>query len=180
MNNTMLRSHDTLDITPLQRRQECRLSFVPCMVAAGIAGMQASSVMAADDGMRTFKADKRYLIFPSSRGLSGQNKVFINVDGKPFISSYDALITASNPDHWKRFDLKPLQGRKVSVKIEGPDAAAIELVKTSDTIPGKYPLYQEPGRPQVHFSQLRGRLNDPCGMIYFGGHLICAHSHHKE
>lgn len=140
------------------------------IIAASIAALPASSVTAAgDDGARTFKADKRYLVFPCSRGIAGKSKVFISVDGKLYMSVYDALITASNPDNWKVFDLKLLQGREVSVKIEGPDAAAIELVKTSDTIPGKYPVYQEPGRPRVHFSPLRGSFNDPSGMIYFEG-----------
>lgn len=47
---------------------------------------------AADDGTRTFKADKRYLLFPCTRGLSGQNKVSVNVDDKPCLSVYDALM----------------------------------------------------------------------------------------
>jgi len=111
---------------------------------------------ASPGSLRTFKADKRYLVFPCSRGLRGQNKVFINVDGKPYMSVYDALIAASNPDHWRCIDLKLLQGKMLSVKIEGPDAAGIELVKTSDSIPGKYPVYREPGRPKVHFSPIRG------------------------
>ena len=34
----------------------------------------------AQDNTRTFKADKRYLLFPCSRGLSGQNRVFIDAD----------------------------------------------------------------------------------------------------
>ncbi len=133
---------------------------------------------AGNDGTRTFKADKRYLLFPCSRGLAGQNKVFINVDGKPYMSAYDALIAASNPDHWRWIDLKLMQGKTLSVKIEGPDAAGIELVKTSDTIPGKVPVYQEPGRPKVHFSPIRGWLNDPSGMIYLDGvwHLYYANT----
>ena len=130
---------------------------------------QAANAADSSPSTRTFKADKRYLLFPCSRGLGGKSKVFINVDGKPCMSSYDALVTASTPDHWRFFDLKLLQGREVSVKIEGPDAAAIELVKLSDAIPAKVPVYQEPGRPQVHYSPLRGWFNDPCGMIYFEG-----------
>jgi len=94
---------------------------------------------------RTFTADKRYLLFPCTRGRSGQNKVFITVDGQPYMSAYDALIASSDPDHWRWLDLKLMQGQTLSVKIEGPNAAGIELVKTSDTIPGKCPnLFQLP------------------------------------
>lgn len=119
--------------------------------------------------MRTFKADKRYLLFPCSRGLAGKNRVFIDVDGKPFMSACDTLIAARNPDHWRWIDLKLMQGRTVSVRIEGPDAAAIAQVDVSDTIPVDEALYQEPGRPKVHFSPIRGWLNDPSGMIYLDG-----------
>ena len=125
---------------------------------------------AADkDNTRTFKADKRYLLFPCTNGKVGQNKVFINVDGKPFMSAFDALIASANPDHWRWLDLKLMQGSTLTVKIEGPNAVGIELVKMSDTIPGKVPVYQEPGRPKVHFSPIRGWLNDPSGMIWFEG-----------
>jgi fructan beta-fructosidase len=95
--------------------------------------------------------------------------VSIDVDGKPYLAVADTLITSSDPDHWRFIDLKLMQGKALSVKIEGPGAAAIDLVKVSDTIPGKYPLYHEPGRPKVHFSPPRGSLNDPCGMIYYEG-----------
>ncbi|MCX6880394.1 MAG: GH32 C-terminal domain-containing protein [Verrucomicrobia bacterium] len=70
-------------------------------------------------------------------------KVFINVDGTPCMSLYDALVTASEPDHWRFFDLKVLQGREVSVRIEGPDAAVINRVKLSDTIPGKFERFSQ-------------------------------------
>ena len=119
--------------------------------------------------IRSFLADKRYLLFPCTNGKVGQNQVFINVDGKPFMSAFDALIASANPDHWRWLDLKLMQGRTLTVKIAGPNAAGIELVKTSDTIPGKYPVYQEPGRPKIHFSPIRGWLNDPSGMIYYQG-----------
>lgn len=148
------------------------------IIVLGLCCTASEVVRAGDDAIRTFKADKRYLVFPCSRGLAGQNKVFINVDGKPYMSAYDALIASSNPDHWRWIDLKLMQGKTLSVKIEGPNAAGIELVKTSDTIPGKVPVYQEPGRPKVHFSPVRGWLNDPSGMIYFEGtwHLYYANT----
>ncbi len=146
------------------------------VITLGICIAGSDMARAADDGARTFTADKRYLVFPCARGHVGQSKVSIDVDDKPYMSVSITLITASNPDHWRFVDLKLMQGKTLSVKIEGPDAAAIDLVKTSDTIPGKVQIYQEPGRPQVHFSSLRGALNDPSGMIYYEGkwHLYFA------
>jgi len=148
------------------------VTAVVCILA-----LLASCVrVSEDDNTRTFKADKKYLIFPCSRGVFGKSELFINVDGSPYMSVKNALITDSIPDHWRFIDLKLMQGKKLSVKIEGPDSAAINMVRTSDTIPGRYPMYQEPDRPQVHFSPMRGSLNDPCGMIYYEGqwHLYYA------
>ena len=123
-------------------------------------------------------ADKRYLIFPRARGKSGPDRVFVHVDGKPFLSVYDAPMAKSEPDFWTYLDLSLVQNKQITVRFEGPDAAGVELVRTSDVIPGKHPLYHEPGRPQVHFSPLRGWLNDPSGMIYFEGkwHLCYANT----
>ena len=138
------------------------------VMVLGLCCTWADAARGGDVTPRTFKADKRYLVFPCQRGSHGPNKVSISVDGKLYMSVADSLV-APTPDHWRFIDLKLMQGKELSVKMEGPGAAAIELVKVSDTIPGKYPMYQEPDRPQVHFSPMRGSLNDPCGMIYYEG-----------
>ena len=85
------------------------------------------------------------------------------------MSHYEALIASANPDHWRHIDLKLMQGKTLSVKIEGPNAAGIGLVRTSDTIPGKVPAYQEPERSKVQFSPLRGWMNDTAGLIFYQG-----------
>ena len=118
---------------------------------------------------QTFKADKRYVIFPRANGLKGKDKVFVKLDGELFFAEYDAVLAKSEPDFWTYIDLKLHQGKQVEVSATGPNEEGIALVKMSDTIPGKYPLYHEPGRPQVHFSPLRGWLNDSSGMFYLNG-----------
>ncbi len=121
----------------------------------------------------TLKADKRYLIFPRAKGVKGADKVFVRLDGELYFAEYDAVLAKSDPDFWTYIDLKLLQGKEVTVSAEGPNAEGIALVQMSDTIPGKYPLYHEPGRPQVHFSPVRGWLNDPSGMFYLNGKWHC-------
>ncbi len=52
------------------------------------------------------------------------------------------------------------------------------LIRQSDTIPGEESFYQEPHRPQFHFTQKVGWNNDPNGMVYHDGtwHLFFQHN----
>ena len=139
--------------------------------STGTAGKKDNAIKGREQisGTRILKVDKRYLIFPCSKGLKGDDSVFVMIDNKMYMSAYNALIARSDPDFWTFLDLSNYHGKEVSVAIKGPDVGGIELVKMSDTIPGRYPLYLEPGRPMIHFSPVRGWLNDPSGMIYFEG-----------
>lgn len=140
-----------------------------CMVGGLCAAENPPNPSGSAPNSRTFTADKRYLIFPRAKGLIGEDKVFVKLDGELFFAEYNAVLAKSDPDFWTYIDLKLLQGKQVTVSIEGPHAEGVALVRMSDTIPGKYPLYHEPGRPQVHFSPLRGWLNDSSGMFYLNG-----------
>jgi fructan beta-fructosidase len=95
-----------------------------------------------------------------------------------YMSVYGAALAARDPDFYTFLDLRLLQGSELEVTIEGPNADGIDLVRVTDQIPGRYPLYQEPGRPRIHFSALRGWLNDPSGMFVLDGvwHLYFANT----
>ena len=124
------------------------------------------------------KLDKRYLIIPRSKGLSGNDSVSISIDNRIYKSAYEALFARSDPDFWSFHHLKLYKGKEVSIRISGPNAVGVELVRMSDTIPGKLPLHHQSGRPKVLFSPIRGWLNDPSGMIFFEGkwHLYYANT----
>ncbi len=133
---------------------------------------------------RRFTADARYLVFPRARDPAGDrtgaggDRLRVETDAGTWFSVHGAALAATDPDFYSYLDVSLLQGRELTVTIAGPNAAGIELVHVSDRIPGRYPLYAEPGRPQVHFSPLRGWLNDPSGMFYLGGrwHLYYANT----
>ena len=127
---------------------------------------------------RKFRADKQYIVFPRARGHEGTDKVFVEVDGEMYMSVYDAPLAAKEPDFYTFLNLRCIQGKEIAVTIEGPSADGVNLVRVTDEVPCRYPLYHEPGRPQVHFSPIRGWLNDPSGMIYFRGkwHLYYANT----
>lgn len=123
-------------------------------------------------------ANGRYLLFPQSRGEGGVDHVLVQIDGEPYFSVYGAQLAAREPDFYTFLDVSSFQGRTLTVTLEGTQADGIDLVKVADEVPGRDPLYHEPGRPQVHFSPVRGWLNDPSGMIYLDGvwHLYYANT----
>ena len=133
---------------------------------------------------KRFTADARYLVFPRTRdhpgdrGGDGRDRLHVATDAGTCFSVRGAALAARDPDFYSYLDLSLLQGRELTVTITGPHAAGIELVRVSDRIPGRHPPYAEPGRPRVHFSALRGWLNDPSGMFYLDGrwHLYYANN----
>jgi len=82
-------------------------------------------------------------------------------------------------DWWANLDLSEFVGRKAKLRIRLPgwaavdhtpeDSKGIEMIETSDELHNLLPLYDEPMRPQFHYSQRRGWNNDPNGMVYSDG-----------
>ena len=133
---------------------------------------------------KRFTADARYLVFPRARDHPGdrggddRDRLHVATDAGTWFSVHGAALAATDPDFYSYLDLSLLQGRELTVTITGPHAAGIELVRVAEQIPGRHPPYAEPGRPRVHFSALRGWLNDPSGMFYLDGrwHLYYANN----
>ena len=134
----------------------------------------------AGRGSKRFSASARYLVFPRTRDRvgDGRDSVCIESEAGIYFSAHEAALAAADPDFYSYLDLRPLQGKALTVTITGPHVDGIELVRVTDEIPGRYPLYAEPGRPQIHFSALRGWLNDPSGMFHLDGtwHLYYANN----
>jgi len=127
-----------------------------------------------------FTVNQRYLIWPVSLDTKQKKRFFMTLDGedKPF-ACYDICLT-NNPDFWVFTDLANFQGRKVTVtgKIPGTLREAWGKVTLSAAYPGETETYQEPLRPQYHFTSRRGWLNDPNGLVWKDGewHLFYQHN----
>jgi len=114
------------------------------------------------------KITGKYLILPiSNRGQRGRLTVVVedqlvhNLDCD-FPPNKDAI------DWWTYLNMEEYIGKTAKVAAQAPEEIC-RLIKSSDEIPHLQPLYDEPLRPQFHFSQMRGWNNDPNGMVYYDG-----------
>ena len=128
---------------------------------------------------RTFRIDRRYLLWPVSR--DGETRPYLlTLDGADDPTAYARIRLSRNPDFWMFTDMADWRGRTLTVtgRIPWASKAAWEMVRMSDTIPGESDMYQEPLRPQYHFTSRRGWLNDPNGLVWMDGtwHLFYQHN----
>ena len=77
-------------------------------------------------------------------------------------------------------DVAAFRGKKATIKADRlPEThAGWQAIDQSDEIKGAATLYQEPLRPQFHFSPRRGWTNDPNGLVFYKGeyHLFFQHN----
>ncbi len=115
----------------------------------------------------TQEARSRYLVCLPVRREGPLAKGGIRVDGQ-VQRAFDALLTNGQPDSWVGADLGAFHGRQVELWVD--DATLISApVRQADAIPGTDDLYGERYRPQFHSRAARGWLNDPNGLVAYGG-----------
>jgi sucrose-6-phosphate hydrolase SacC (GH32 family) len=120
----------------------------------------------------------RYLRLPISNSGPKRRLTFL-VDGKeePALSIQPADGT---PDWWAWKDVSAFQGKEITLQIDKlPEGStALTAIEQADEIKDPENLYQEPLRPQFHFSSRQGKLNDPNGLLFYRGeyHLFYQHN----
>ena len=71
---------------------------------------------------------------------------------------------------WAALDMSKYVGKQAVLAMSTPaDRAGVALIDSSDQERHLLPLYDEPLRPQFHFSQKVGWSNDPNGLVYYDG-----------
>ncbi len=122
--------------------------------------------------------DKRYIVFPIRTGAKTV-RVDLQIDGRN-VREFDAEIAASPDDvsFWSFLDVTALAGQAATLKVDGATEEGFAMIALSDEILGADRFYDEPLRPQFHFSQKVGWNNDPNGMVYYDGqwHLYFQHN----
>ncbi|HEX3313708.1 MAG TPA: glycoside hydrolase family 32 protein, partial [Gemmataceae bacterium] len=128
--------------------------------------------------VREIAVDKRYLNIPIKNGAP-KRIVTMAVDGQTIVTN-EMELADEVPDWWAFVDVSAWRGKKLSLTVnELPgDSHALEAIEAGDAIKDADKLYAERLRPQFHFSSRRGWLNDPNGLVCFGGeyHLFYQHN----
>ena len=129
---------------------------------------------------RMLQLDKRYLLLPvKTRPKDApKQRATLIVDGKP-VRAFDIELD-DHPDWFAHLDVSEWKGRSATVRVEKiPEPSdAADLITTSDEIWNAAALYSEPLRPQLQFSNRRGWVNDPNGLVFYNGeyHLFFQHN----
>ena len=130
------------------------------------------------DATREIAINQRYLHFPVKHGAA-KKKVQV-LRGGAVERFFDVELADTEPDWWAFLDVSAWRGEKLVVKVNTlrEDSRALASISQSDEIDGAANLYQEPLRPQLHFSARRGWNNDPNGLVFYQGeyHLFFQHN----
>ncbi len=131
------------------------------------------------DKQRVLTADKKYLNIPVKHGAANR-LMRLYVDGS-CQREFTVELSGDTPDYWVYLELTEFEGKDVTVQLDRclpENTDGFDAIFQGDTYPGSDQTYSEALRPQVHFSSIRGWINDTNGMVYYKGeyHMFYQHN----
>jgi sucrose-6-phosphate hydrolase SacC (GH32 family) len=134
--------------------------------------------VAAHGAERQLELKDNFLHIPVTYDGDDRTRIEIVIDekGEFFFSPF---LADGGPDFWTFLDVSAFQGKTAVIKTNRDDKAdALDKIYQSDEREYLNNVYKEVHRPQVHFSSMRGWLNDPNGLVYYDGeyHLFYQHN----
>lgn len=113
------------------------------------------------------KIEKKYILLPIE-DKAREYQLTIEHDGKSILEPIMVRLAEKQIDYWVPVDVEKYIGKELSLKFDYNliDAIGLKNIKQSDSFNFDY---NEPTRPDYHFSAPYGWINDPNGMFWKDG-----------
>ena len=147
------------------------------LLVSGAMEQMASATERQPTSRREFTLSARYINLPVSYDEQDEVTLELFVDNE-VVRTLDIFLPDAEPDFWTFLDVSEFNGKDAVLRTkEGEEKRGLSLVYQSDQREYLQNVYREPHRPQIHFSTMRGWINDPNGLVYFDGeyHLFFQH-----
>jgi fructan beta-fructosidase len=121
--------------------------------------------------------ENNWLNLPVTYNEDDHTTIHILIDGKSEFY-IDIYLADKAPAFWVFLDVSSFKGKSAVIQADRKDkSAALNKIYQSDERKYLDNLYKEKYRPQLHFSTVRGWINDPNGLVYYNGeyHLYFQH-----
>lgn len=138
---------------------------------------QVAGVPSGETFERTVTPTKKYLLFPVNDKAPAA-RVILKPEVGGELQFTMGMGDKENVDFWGHVALAPYADKPISLTVTGATQEGFDSIVQADSVPYVSNLYDEPLRPQFHFSQKVGWNNDPNGMCYANGeyHLFFQHN----
>lgn len=139
--------------------------------------VQSDRPQGSRDAKREIKIERRYLHVPVKTG-EPMRTVTLRSQGR-IIRRFDVELSDGAPSFIAFTPVDGYVGHEVVLESRLPGgSSALERIVQSDALPAGADQYNEPLRPQFHFTSRRGWFNDPNGLVFFAGqwHLFYQHN----
>ena len=113
-----------------------------------------------------YTIQKNYLLIPVEDNAPDKKIIITYPDQSK--STFWIRLAETKIDYWVKLDVRKFAKKSVSIQFEDVNdtSLAIKNIQHSD----KFEInYNEPYRPDYHFTPEYGWMNDPNGMVYFEG-----------
>ena len=139
--------------------------------------LTSSLVVQAQNSVK-LKLTDHYLNFPVSNIEEDDTRLELVIDEET-VREFDIMLADEDPEFWVFLDIEAFKGKKAILRTySGEEAEGLDQAYQSDERKYLKNVYREEFRPQIHFSTMRGWINDPNGLIYYDGeyHLFYQHN----